>query len=106
MRFASHRDFQRALERAIRRAGVPMGSAGFSRTRRSLYANAAPRVQRAKASTTKSGLWLTSTRSAFGPRSTNPYRLVSTVDVVRAATPDFANRLEASVWRIALPVWQ
>ncbi|GDY53598.1 hypothetical protein SVIO_042210 [Streptomyces violaceusniger] len=35
LRFTSHRDFQRAFERALRRAEVPMAySAGFTRIRR------------------------------------------------------------------------
>ena len=43
LRFASHRDFQRAFERALRRAGVPMAySAGFSPHPKISYANAAP----------------------------------------------------------------
>ena len=43
LRFASHRDFQRSFERALRRAGVPMAySAGFSPHPRISYANAAP----------------------------------------------------------------
>jgi radical SAM-linked protein len=43
MRFASHRDFQRSLERAIRRAGIPIAfSGGFSPRPRISYANAAP----------------------------------------------------------------
>ncbi len=42
-RFASHRDFSRALERALRRAGVPMAySSGFNPHQRISYANAAP----------------------------------------------------------------
>ena len=42
-RFASHRDFGRAFERALRRAGVPMAySSGFSPHPRISYANAAP----------------------------------------------------------------
>lgn len=42
-RFASHRDFQRALERALRRAQVPMAySAGFSPHPKISYAGAAP----------------------------------------------------------------
>ncbi len=42
MRFSSTRDFQRALERAIRRAGIPMAfSAGFHPHPRISYANAA-----------------------------------------------------------------
>lgn len=42
-RFASHRDFSRALERALRRAGVPMAySSGFNPHPRISYANAVP----------------------------------------------------------------
>ena len=43
LRFSSHRDFQRAFERALRRAGVPMAySAGFRPHPKISYANAAP----------------------------------------------------------------
>jgi radical SAM-linked protein len=43
MRFASHRDFQRAWERALRRVAVPMAySAGFSPHPKISYAGAAP----------------------------------------------------------------
>ncbi|HEY6740580.1 MAG TPA: TIGR03936 family radical SAM-associated protein, partial [Actinopolymorphaceae bacterium] len=43
LRFSSHRDFQRALERAVRRAGVPIAySAGFSPHPKISYAGAAP----------------------------------------------------------------
>src|SRR6185369_6392045 len=43
LRFASHRDFQRSFERALRRADVPTAySAGFSPHPRISYANAAP----------------------------------------------------------------
>ncbi len=42
-RFTSHRDFGRAFERALRRAGVPMAyTSGFSPHPRISYANAAP----------------------------------------------------------------
>jgi radical SAM-linked protein len=42
-RFASHRDFSRAFERALRRAKVPMAfSSGFSPHPRISYLNAAP----------------------------------------------------------------
>lgn len=42
-RFASHRDFGRAFERALRRAGIPMAySSGFSPHPRISYANASP----------------------------------------------------------------
>src|SRR5881398_685221 len=43
LRFTSHRDFARAFERALRRAGVPMAySAGFSPHPKISYAGAAP----------------------------------------------------------------
>ena len=43
LRFSSTRDFQRALERAVRREGAPMAfSAGFHPHARISYANAAP----------------------------------------------------------------
>lgn len=43
MRFASHRDFQRAWERALRRVAVPMAySAGFTPHPKVSYAGAAP----------------------------------------------------------------
>lgn len=42
-RFASHRDFSRAFERALRRADIPMAySSGFSPHPRISYANSAP----------------------------------------------------------------
>ena len=43
LRFTSHRDFQRAFERALRRSEVPMAySAGFTPHPKVSYANAAP----------------------------------------------------------------
>src|SRR4051794_41680702 len=43
LRFASHRDFARAFERSLRRAGIPMAySAGFHPHPRISYVGAAP----------------------------------------------------------------
>src|SRR5437764_11559914 len=43
LRFTSHRDFARAFERALRRAGVPMAySAGFTPHPKISYVGAAP----------------------------------------------------------------
>src|SRR5437868_13373057 len=43
LRFTSHRDFQRAFERALRRSGVPLAySAGFSPHPEISFTNAAP----------------------------------------------------------------
>ena len=56
LRFASHRDLARTLERALRRAQVPMAfSAGFSPHPKISYLGAAPRGRPARPSTSRSG---------------------------------------------------
>lgn len=104
LRFASHRDFQRALERAIRRTGVPIAfSAGFSPHPRISYANAAPTGIASEAEYLEIGL----------TRAVEPEALRAALDkalpegmdvleVVVARTPDFVERLQASVWNIEL----
>ena len=105
LRFSSHRDFQRALERALRRAEVPMAySAGFSPHPRISYANSAPTGVASEAEYVELGL----------ARAVDPERLrlaldqalpdgLDIVEVVQAGTPDLPGRLEASRWRIELP---
>ena len=105
MRFASHRDFQRALERAIRRAGVPMAySAGFSPHPKISYANAAPTGAASEAEYLEIGVMVRldpeRLRVALDESLPSGFDIV---EVVRVGTPDFPNRLEASCWRIALP---
>lgn len=102
LRFASHRDFQRAFERAIRRAGIPIAySAGFSPHPKISYANAAPTGIASEAEYLEIGL----TR-ALEPdlvRVALDQALPEGMDileVVEARTPDFAERLQASVWGI------
>lgn len=105
LRFASHRDFQRAFERALRRAGVPMAySAGFSPHPKISYANAAPTGTASEAEYLEIGL-----SEACDPQEVRR-RLdealppgLDVIDVVVARTPDFIERLEASRWRIELP---
>lgn len=104
LRFASHRDFQRAFERAVRRAGVPVAfSAGFSPHPRISYANAAPTGIASEAEYLEIGL----------TRAVAPDLLRSALDgalpegmdvleVVEARTPDLAERLQASVWHVEL----
>ena len=104
LRFTSHRDFQRALERALRRAEVPMAfSAGFSPHPRISYANAAPTGVASEAEYFEIGvvrhcdpLMVKQQLDAALPPG------LDIVDVVEAATPDFAARLEASRWSIRL----
>lgn len=105
LRFSSHRDFQRALERALRRAEVPMAySAGFSPHPKISYANSAPTGVASEAEYVELGL----------ARAVDPERLaralddalpdgLDVVEIVQAHTPDLVARLEASHWRIELP---
>ena len=105
LRFASHRDFQRSFERALRRADVPMAySAGFSPHPRISYANAAPTGAASEAEYLEIAV----------TRRCDPARVrtaldealppgLDVVEVVEARTPGFAERLEASVWRVELP---
>ena len=105
LRFASHRDFQRSFERALRRAAVPMAySAGFSPHPRISYANAAPTGAASEAEYLEIAV----------TRTCDPERLrgaldealppgLDVVEVAEARTPAFAERLEASLWRVELP---
>src|ERR687885_2233020 len=104
-RFTSHRDFGRAFERALRRAGVPMAySSGFSPHPRISYANASPTGAASEAEYLEIAV----------TRRCDPARLraaidealpagLDVVDVVEARTPGFAERLEASLWQGGVP---
>ena len=105
LRFTSHRDFQRAFERALRRAGVPMAySAGFSPHPKISYANAAPTGVASEAEYVEIGV----------VEKCDPDKVrevldrvlppgLDVIDVVEATTGDFVARLEASYWKIELP---
>lgn len=105
LRFSSHRDFQRALERALRRAEVPMAySAGFSPHPKVSYANSAPTGVASEAEYVEIGV--TQTCDPDAVRAALDAALppgLDVVEVVEARTPDFVNRLEASIWRVELP---
>jgi radical SAM-linked protein len=105
LRFSSHRDFQRALERALRRAEIPMAySAGFSPHPKVSYANSAPTGVASEAEYVEIGVALACDPDAV--RAALDAALpagLDVVDVVEARTPDFISRLEASVWRVELP---
>ena len=106
LRFSSHRDFQRALERALRRAAVPMAySAGFSPHPKVSYANAAPTGTASEAEYVELGV----------AERCDPDRLrlaldaslppgLDVVDVVEAGPGNLAERLEASHWSVRLPL--
>ena len=105
LRFASHRDFQRAFERALRRAEVPMAySAGFSPHPKVSYANAAPTGTASEAEYVEIGVLERLDPDAV--RAALDEALppgLDVVEVVEARTPDLVARLEASWWRIELP---
>lgn len=105
LRFTSHRDFQRAFERALRRAGVPMAySSGFSPHPKISYANAAPTGVASEAEYVEIGVVekCEPAKVCAALNTVLPPGL-DVIEVVQANTPDFVNRLEASHWKIELP---
>ena len=105
LRFSSHRDFQRALERALRRAGVPMAySAGFNPHPKISYANAAPTGAASEAEYVELGLARRcepeAVRAALD-RALPPG--LDIVTMVEAGPGALAERLQASRWQIRLP---
>ncbi|MFD8570597.1 TIGR03936 family radical SAM-associated protein [Streptomyces sp. NPDC059639] len=104
LRFTSHRDFQRAFERALRRAEVPMAySAGFTPHPKVSYANAAPTGTGSEAEYLE--IALTAPRDPGTLRAlldeSMPHGL-DIVDAVEARTSGLADRLTASVWELRL----
>jgi len=103
-RFASHRDFGRAFERALRRAGIPMAfSSGFSPHPRISYANASPTGAASEAEYLEIGLAAQLDPDVVRDRlnAAMPDGLVI-VRVVEAAPGALAERLSASRWRVEL----
>jgi radical SAM-linked protein len=109
LRFTSSRDFQRALERALRRADVPMAfSAGFHPHPKISYANAAATGTASEAEYVE--IAVTSRVEPESVRVALDEALpdgIDIVEVVEAAPGALADRLEASDWLLAytgLPV--
>lgn len=104
LRFASHRDFQRAFERALRRAEVPMAySAGFTPHPKVSYLGAAATGAASEAEY----LELSVTREldpgevrARLDEALSPG--LDVVEVVVATDSNLAERLTASAWHIRL----
>src|SRR5205807_10155133 len=105
LRFTSHRDFARAFERALRRAAVPMAySAGFSPHPKVSYAGAAPTGVASEAEYLE--IALAERREPDSVREALDAALppgLDVLEVVEAAPPALAERIEASHWRIELP---
>jgi radical SAM-linked protein len=104
LRFASHRDFQRAFERALRRAAVPMAySAGFSPHPKVSYAGAAPTGAASEAEYLEIGVVerLDPDTVAKALDAALPPGL-DVVEVVEAQGGSLADRLTGAVWRLEL----
>jgi radical SAM-linked protein len=105
MRFTSHRDVARALERALRRAALPMAySAGFSPHPKVSYAGAAPTGVASEAEYLEIGL--AEPRDPDAVRRSLDEALPPGLDVVEVvdapAGSSLGERITASRWRIEL----
>lgn len=105
LRFTSHRDFARAFERGLRRAGIPMGySAGFTPHPKISYLGAAPTGVASEAEYLEIGL--ASPMDPAAVRSALDACLPRGLDIeecVPATAGSLAERIDASRWRITLP---
>ena len=107
LRFTSHRDFARAFERAVRRAGVPIAySQGFTPHPKISYASAAPTGVASEAEYLEIGLQADRRpRAASGPpwtRRSRPAWTCSTPSLAPVGG-SLADLIDASHWRIELP---
>jgi radical SAM-linked protein len=105
LRFLSHRDVARSVERAVRRAGIPVShSHGFSPHPRLSWIGAAPTGAASEAEYLEIGL----------TRPVDPAELAAALDtalpdgldVLAAAVAEgtpLAERIDASEWRLELP---
>ena len=107
LRFASHRDLARTLERALRRARVPMAfSAGFSPHPKISYMGAAPTGAASEAEYIEIGL--AERRDPEQVRAALDASLPPGIDVLECVeavegSGSLADRLDATRWRIDLP---
>jgi radical SAM-linked protein len=104
-RFSSHRDVARAMEWALRRAGVPVAlSHGFSPHPRLSWLGAAPTGAASEAEFVEIGLTVDLDPAVVAREvdAVLPEGL-SVLDVVRAGPGALADRIDASVWRITMP---
>lgn len=102
LRFTSHRDFARAFERALRRAAVPMAySAGFTPHPKISYVGASPTGVASEAEYLEIGLAqevdLATLRNVLDAALPDGLDIV---EVVAAGPGPFAERMQASAWRI------
>jgi len=107
LRFSSHRDFARAFERALRRAGVPMAySAGFHPHPKISYIGAAPTGVASEAEYLEIALAerrepdaVAAALDAVLPPGLD---IVRVVDVEQCPPGGLAEQIEASLWQLEL----
>lgn len=105
MRFTSHRDISRAVERAVARAGVPMAySSGFHPHPRISYAGASPTGAASEAEYLELGLAeRCDPEAVLRDLDTALPDGVDVVAVVESPGGALADLLVASRWRVVLP---
>ena len=105
LRFTSHRDFQRAFERALRRSGVPVAySQGFTPHPKVSYAGAAPMGAASEAEYLELAVTARCDPAAVADALDAALAPgLDIVDVVEADQASLADRLQASEWSIELP---
>jgi radical SAM-linked protein len=104
MRFASHRDIARAVERGVRRAGLPVAhSAGFSPHPKISYSGGAPTGAASEAEYLE--ISLTAGLDPEFVRASLDAALPAGIDVIEVAdlAATQAPQLEASEWEVVLP---
>ncbi len=107
LRFASHRDLARTLERALRRAPVPMAfSAGFRPHPKISYLGAAPTGAASEAEYLEIGLAIRcdpeAVRAALDAALPDDVAVLECVPAGEG-TGSLADRIDTSVWRVELP---
>ena len=105
MRFASHRDVARAIERGVRKAGVPVAySAGFSPHPRISYSGGAPTGSASEAEYLEISLTRRWEPALLGRLLDEALPDgIDVVDVVEMDAKSAGLRLEASLWEVLLP---
>ena len=104
MRFASHRDIARAVERGVRRAGLPVAhSAGFSPHPKISYSGGAPTGAASEAEFLEISLTAAldpgDVRDRLDAALPDGIDVIEVTDLATAVPP----RLEASDWQVLLP---
>ena len=105
MRFASHRDVARAIERGVRKAGLPVAySAGFSPHPRISYSGGAPTGSASEAEYLELAVTSQCEPDDVGRRlgAALPDG-IDVIEVVEAAGKSGEAELEASEWEVILP---